>query len=233
MQTSDIRPIGELVQMLGCKAVIYGPAGSAKTPIAATAPRPLMLITEPGTLSMKNSTMPAYEAYDIKALNDFFAWFRSSKDINNYDTFCIDSVSQMCEMILTDELKNNRDGRKAYGELSRKTMEIMNGLYYTRQKHLYLIFKEQKFDENGVITKRPFVPGQDLPVKIPHLFDFILRLAKTNNIPGAPPGEQLAFKCVGSYDVLARNRTGNLNEYEPPHFGNLVDKAMNAPPTGY
>ena len=232
MQTSDIRPIKELVQSLGCKAVIYGPAGSAKTPIAATATRPLMLITEPGTLSMRNEIIPAYEAYDVKTLNDFFAWFRSSKDVANYDTFCIDSVSQMCEIILTDELKNNRDGRKAYGELSRKTMEIMNGLYYTKQKHLYLIFKEQKFDENGVITKRPFMPGQDLPVKIPHLFDFVLRLAKVNNIPNVI-GEQLAFKCIGSYDVLARNRTGNLNEFEPPHFGQLVSKAMSSPPIGY
>lgn len=227
MQTSDIRPIKELVQQLGCKSIIYGPAGSAKTPIAATAPRPLMLITEPGTLSMKESNIPAYEAYDVKTLNDFFAWFRSSKDINNYDTFCIDSVSQMCEMILTDELRNNKDGRKAYGELSRKSMEIMNGLYYTKQKHLYLIFKEQKLDENGTITKRPFIPGQDLPVKIPHLFDFILRLSKTV-VPNV--GEVLSFQCNGSYNVMARNRTGNLDDFEPPHFGALVEKAMNAPP---
>lgn len=31
-------------------------------------------------------------------------------------------------------------------------------------------------------------------------------------------------------NVLARNRTGNLNDFEQPNFGNLISKAMSAPP---
>jgi hypothetical protein len=60
------------------------------------------------------------------------------------------------------------------------------------------------------------------------MYDFLIRLAKTN-VPGVV-GEVLAFQCVGNMNVLARNRTGNLNEFEPPHFGQLVEKAMFAPP---
>lgn len=223
MNINDLKPAREFALKYGAKAIIFGPAGSAKTPILNTAPRPLLLMCEPGMLSMTNSNIPTYPAFDTKALNEFFNWFRSSKETSNFDTLGIDSVSQMCETILTEELKTNRDGRKAYGELSRRTMEILNGLYYTPAKHLYLIFKEQRIDDGGVSIKRPYVPGQDLPVKIPHLFDFILRLAK---VPVPSIGETLAFKCTGSIDVIARNRTGNLNEYEPPHFGNLIIKAL-------
>jgi len=53
-------------------------------------------------------------------------------------------------------------------------------------------------------------------------------VAKTN-VPGVV-GETLAFQCNGTMNILARNRTGNLNNFEYPHFGNLVDKAMSAPP---
>ena len=159
------RPVNSFaLKYARCKSIIYGCAGSGKTPVAATAPKPIMLVCEPGVLSLRNSTspasLPAFCAFTVNALNEFFSWiFSSSKEINNFDTICIDSVSQMCEMILTEELKNNKDGRKAYGELSRKVMEKLNGLYYMPQKHLYLICKEQRIEDNGISIKRPFFPG--------------------------------------------------------------------------
>jgi hypothetical protein len=69
---------------------------------------------------------------------------------------------------------------------------------------------------------------RDLPIDVPHLYDFIIRVAKTN-VPGII-GETLAFQCNGTMNIMSRNRTGNLNDYEKPHFGELVNKAMNAPP---
>ncbi len=219
MQLSDLRPVSNYAIRYGAKAIIYGGAGSGKTPIAATAPRPLMIICEPGMLSMSQSGMPSIPAFTAVDIDDRFAWIFSSKETSGFDTICIDSVSQMCEIILTDELKKNKDGRKAYGELSRKVMEKLNGLYFLPEKHLYLICKQQIIDN----YKRPFFPGQDLPVKIPHLFDFILHLG-IQNVPSI--GQVSAFRCNQTIDVLARSRTGNLDDFEKPHFGNLVSKAM-------
>jgi len=231
MDIRDLKAAGEFAQNFGCKALIYGPAGSAKTPLFNTAPRPLLLATEPGLLSMRGSKIPTYEAYTPARINEFFKWFFNSNETKNFDTLGIDSASQVADIYLLDAQKNNKHGLKAYGEMADNTMEHLRTLYYTRYKHTYVICKEEIKDLDGQSMRRPYFPGQVLPISVPHLYDFILRLAKTN-VPGVQ-GETLAFQCQGSYNVLSRNRTGNLNQYEPPNFTDLVNKAMNAPPMVY
>ena len=222
MQLSDLRPVSNYAVKYGAKAIVYGGAGSGKTPIAvSTAPRPIMIICEPGMLSVAKFNVAAISAFTVADINDRFAWIFGSNETKNFDTICIDSISQMCEIILTDELNKNKDGRKAYGELSRKVMEKLNGLYFMPEKHLYLICKQQIMVDSNY--KRPFFPGQDLPIKVPHLFDFILHLG-IQNVPGV--GQVSAFRCNQSIDVLARSRTGNLNDFEKPHFGELITKAL-------
>lgn len=224
MDQRSLKPAGTLAQRFGVKALIYGPPGTGKTPVFNTAPRPLLLVVEPGMLSMRGSNIPSFEAYTAATINEFFTWFFQSTETKNYDTLGIDSVSQMAEIILTDELKINKDGRKAYGEMSRKVMEKINGLYFFPQKHLYLIAKQTMVEEAGVSKRRPYFPGQDLNVKIPHLFDEILHLG-LHNIPGVV-GAQKAFCTAEQFDLLARDRSGQLAAYEPPDLSALFTKAM-------
>ncbi len=227
MDIRDLKSAGEFALNFGCKSIIYGPAGSAKTPIFSTASRPLLLATEPGLLSMKGSKIPTYEAYTPAKIEEFFKWFFNSTETKNFDTLGIDSASQIADIYLIDAQKNNKHGLKAYGEMAEATMGHLRTLYYTRYKHTFVICKEEVKDLDGQSMRRPYFPGQVLPIQVPHLFDFILRLSKTI-IPNV--GEMLAFQCNGTYNVMARNRTGNLEDYEEPHFGKLVEKAMSAPP---
>lgn len=231
MDIRDLKAAGEFAQNFGCKALIFGPAGSAKTPIFNTAPRPLLLATEPGLLSMRGSNIPTYEAYTPERINDFFKWFFNSAETKNFDTLGIDSASQVADIFLIDAQKNNKHGLKAYGEMADNTMAHLRTLYYTRYKHTYVICKEEIKDIDSQTMRRPYFPGQVLPIQVPHLYDFIIRCAKTN-VPGIQ-GETLAFQCNGNYNVLSRNRTGNLNMYEEPNFTKLVEKAMNAAPMVY
>lgn len=231
MQMSDLKAAGEFAQNFGCKCIIYGPAGSAKTPIFNTAPRPVLLATEPGLLSMRGSTIPTWEAYTPERINEFFKWFFNSAETKNFDTLGIDSASQIADIHLLAAQKTNKHGLKAYGEMAENTIEHLRTLYYTRYKHTYVICKEEIKDLDGQSMRRPYFPGQVLPISVPHLYDFILRLAKTN-VPEAQ-GEVLAFQCNSSYNVLSRNRTGNLNLYEQPNFSTLVNKAMSALPMVY
>lgn len=223
MQAKDLKAAGTIASRMGVKAVVYGGAGSGKTPVINTAPRPVLLATEPGLLSMRGSQVPTFDAYTPARINDFWSWFFTSAETKNYDTIAIDSVSQMCQIYLEESLKKKSHGMQAYGDMAIKIMSILNQLYFMERKHTYLICKQEIIDVDGINTKRPYLPGRVLPIDVPHMFDEILHLAKAP-IPGV--GEQLAFRCHGSMGVVARDRTGKLGEFEQPNFTNIVNKCM-------
>ncbi len=223
MQMKDLKPAKDFANQYGVKAVVYGPPGSGKTPLLNTAPRPLLLACEPGLLSMRNSTVPTYQGFDVASIDGFFKWFFGSEETKNFDTIAVDSISQMADIYLQQALKENKHGLKAYGEMATSTMNVLRQLYYTRNKHTYLIAKESVTDDNGIRYRKPYMPGQQLPTELPHLFDEILHLG-IQNMPGV--GTHKAFRCHASIDTLARDRTGSLAEFEPPEFGQLVKKCM-------
>jgi hypothetical protein len=224
MNMNDLRPASQLAQRFGVKALVYGGPGSGKTPLINTAPRPVMCVVEPGMLSMRTSNIPCFEADTVPKMKDFFSWLFGSNEAKNFDTFALDSVSQMAEIILTDELKKNKDGRKAYGEMSRAVMDILNSLYYLPQKHICLIGKQTVIEENGVQRKKPYFPGQDLNVKVPHMYDEILHIALTS-MQGQPK-PVTAIRTLETFDIMARDRSGRLAEFEPPDLSALFAKAM-------
>lgn len=231
MQEKDLQEAQIFARTSGVKAIVYGAPGSAKTPLINTAPRPVLLACESGLLSMRGSTVPTWQAFTPERIDEFFKWFFNSTEAKNYDTLAIDSASQMAEIYLQGALKgtskagNKKHGQAAYGDMATAVMDHLRPLYYMQQKHAYVICKEA---ENDAGLKRPSFPGQILNVEAPHLYDFILHLG-IKNVPPQPGfmgGQMLAFQCRQNLDVLARNRTGNLNEYEPPDFNALVQKAM-------
>lgn len=229
MNINQLRPAKEFAQRYGFKSIVYGPPGSAKTPIVNTAPRPVLLACEAGLLSMRNSNVPTWAAPTADLIDEFFQWLFHSGEAKVFDTVAIDSGSQMCDTylqgLLTGKTKagNRMHGMAAYGEMARLAMNHLRPLYYMQQKHVYLIAKEHSHTENAFAKKRPYFPGQQLPVDVPHLYDAILHL-DVHNVPGT--GQVRSFLCSQTLDTIARDRTGSLLEYEPPDFGKLVAKAM-------
>ena len=224
MNIKDLKPASALALRLGVKSVGYGPASSGKTPLSNTAPNPVMCVTEPGMLSMRKSPLKyAYDAYTAKRIDEFFEWVFGSTEVKKFDTIILDSLSQMCETYIEDAGKRNKHGLAAYGEANTKVMEILLKLYYMPQKHVYLIAKQEVYNDNGTMMKRPYFPGKELPIRIPHLFDLVMRIAIVP-IPGF--GNQLALQCQPDFDVIARDRSGNLLKYEEPDLTKLFTKAM-------
>lgn len=224
MDAKQLRPAAELVKKFGVKAVMYGGPGSGKTPLCDTAPRPVLCAVEPGLLSMRQSKTPTYEAFELAKIEEFLAWVHGSNEAKNFDTICIDSVSEMAEKILKEEQRKNKDGRAAYGQMSIRVMNILNKLYYMPNKHIYLIAKQGSFEEGGVQTLKPFFPGQDLNVKVPHMFDEILHLGLAN-VPNVWEPVK-AIRTRSTFGIFARDRSGMLDEFEPPNLTTLFNKAM-------
>lgn len=223
MNIKDLRPASDFAKHFGVKAIIYGPPGSAKTPLINTCPRPVLLACEPGLLSMRGSTVPTYQAFTAKSIDDFFDWFFKSNETKNFDTVAIDSISEMCAIYLDKAKKENKHGLAAYGQMAEDALKQLNPLYFTEYKHTYLIAKQEIVTDIGIPFKRPYYPGRQLPAEMPHKYDVIAQL-DIHNVPGV--GQTRAFRCIGSIDTMARNRTGTLNEFEEPDFSKLVAKAM-------
>lgn len=219
MNINDLKPARDFARFFGCKIICYGGTGSGKTPLANSCPNPVMLACEPGLLSMRSSNVPTYYAENSVQIDDFFKWFFSSVETKKFDTLVVDSISFMADVYLQAALKTNKHGLAAYGEMASNVIKHLRPLYYTQNKHTYLIAKENIVDN----VKRPYFPGNQLNAEVPGLYDFILHLG-IKNVPGV--GQVKAFQCVETYDVMARARTGNLAEYEQPDVGALIKKAM-------
>jgi AAA domain len=220
MDIKSLKPARDYAIQFGFKGLVYGPPGGGKTPLVNTAPKPLLLACEPGLLSMRGSEVPTYFATDAKALDEFFKWFFNSTETKNFETIAIDSISEMAIIYLKEGEKLHRHGLQSYGHMAERVLEQLRGLYYTREKHTYLIAKEETQADG---FKRPNFAGKVLSVDVPHMYDAILRLA-IHNVPNV--GQVKAFRCVGSMGELARNRTGNLDEFEQPNYSDLIRKAL-------
>ncbi len=237
MNINQLKPASQLANKYGVKCILYGPPGIGKTPLINTAPRPVLLATEPGLLSMQSSNVPTWDAFTRPRIEEFFKWFFESKDAANFDTLAIDSGSQIAEISLMHWKATCRDGRKAFGEMSDECMKYFDGLFFMQNKHIVLICKQTQVEvgshavrlEGGgfqIETRyqaQPFFPGQDLKVKVPHRYDEILQMC---DVTMPQIGKVKAIRTLGNEDVLARDRSGKLNEFEPPNLTDLFRKAM-------
>lgn len=235
MQLSDARPARDFALQFGIKGVVFGKPGSGKTPVCVnTAPRPFLLASEPGMLTLRQSTVPTFCAFNSAKIDEFFQWWMGSHEVNQFDTLVWDSASQGMEAYVDMEMsKGNKSGGeahglRAYGNAARAMYKHLSNLYFQPRKHIILITKQDNNNINGNIYARPYFPGKDLNVRVPHLFDLVMQLGKYNNIPGAPPVEDghLAFKTKETFDSMGRDRSGNLAAYEPPDLSKIFAKAV-------
>ena len=223
MQASQLRPLSEFAALYGVKMVVYGPPGTRKTPLIGTAPNPVACISEPGVLSARNLSTPAWLGTTYQRMKEFVDWTVGSNEARLFETFCFDSVSQMAEIILQEELATNRDPRKAYGNLSRKMMDMFSGLYFKQYAHIYLVAKQGQFDEGGMQKLRPYFPGQDLHIKVPHLYDEILH---SEYVRGQDGKSYSVLRTRDGIYTTARDRIGNLDEIEPADLTHIINKSM-------
>lgn len=223
MQAKDLRPLGQLAQFNGVKCIGYGPAGSGKTPVAVTAPKPVFLAIEPGLLSVRDATIPAWLADTPAKIEEFFNWLFGSHEAKNFDTVVIDSVSEWCELVLQKTMKANSHGLKAYGDMAEEVLKRITQLYYMPQKHMYLICKETNMEEQGVNKLRPYFPGKEVYKEINHKFDLIMH-AGLHNVPNA--GIQKSFCTNATFDIHARDRSGKLAQFEPMDLSYIFSKAI-------
>lgn len=213
------------VQNNGVKCIAYGPAGIGKTRLCATAPRPLIFSAENGLLSLKRLHVPYIEITDMQSLENAVA-YATGPNGANYDTLCIDSLSEVAETVLNAELSNNKDGRKAYGEMSTRIMQLFRQLRDLPRKHVVMVAKQGKFTDQGTgwTMYGPMFPGNNLDANAPYMVDEVFRVDEWQDPATGIKYTTLHTQRSSTHE--AKDRSGALAPIEWGNLGDVFQKIM-------
>jgi phage nucleotide-binding protein len=206
----------------GVKLLVYGQAGSGKTSLIRTLPNPIVLSAEGGLLSIQDANISYIEIKNMEDLREAYAWSRDSEEAAGFESVALDSISEVAEVVLQHELRNNKDGRAAYGELNTVMQELIRAFRDLPGKHVYMSAKlEKSTDEMGKLLYNPSMPGKSLTQGLPYFFDEVLALRVERDADG---NSQRAIMCDSDGLWLAKDRSGKLDAWESPDLGEIIRK---------
>lgn len=206
----------------GVKLLCYGAAGAGKTSLIRTLPAPIVLSAEGGLLSIQDADLPYIEVNSMEALQEAYQWAVGSEEASAFGSIALDSISEVAEVVLAHELRKNKDGRAAYGELNSTMQELIRSFRDIPGKHVYMSAKlEKSQDEMGKMLYNPGMPGKSLTQGLPYFFDEVLALRVEKDADGAT---QRALMCDSDGIWLAKDRSGRLDAWEAPDLGAIIAK---------
>lgn len=206
----------------GVKLLVYGQAGSGKTSLIRTLPNPIVLSAEGGLLSIQDANLSYIEIKNMEDLREAYAWSKDSKEAAGFESVALDSISEVAEVVLQHELRTNKDGRAAYGELNTVMQELIRAFRDLPNKHVYMSAKlEKSQDEMGKLLYNPSMPGKSLTQGLPYFFDEVLALRVERDADG---NAQRAIMCDSDGLWLAKDRSGKLDAWESPDLGEIIRK---------
>jgi hypothetical protein len=213
----------EAAALNGVKVIVYGESGAGKTRMIATAPTPVIISNESGLLVLKDYQIPVMEIATISDLQEAYAWCSSSHEANNFETICMDSISEMAEVILANALAQVKDPRQAYGEVVEKMNATVRAFRDLRGKNVYMAAKMQALTDEGTGLTRfgPSMPGKRLGPGLPYFFDEVFYLGVMKDEAGV---KHRYLQTQLSPTHVAKDRSGVLAEFEAANLSHIINK---------
>lgn len=223
------------------KFLVYGHSGVGKTVLAATMPNVLLISAEAGTLSLKSSNLakiygdsveytsdvPIVEVRTIDELLNVGKWLATSDEAKQFESVALDSISEIAEIYLRDNLKKVPDPRQAYGKMAQEVMGVIEA-FKRLPKHIYFAAKAERSKDNvtGMQLNGPAFPGQQLANDVPYQFDYVFKLDVGQN-----PETKENYRFLQTQpdnQNKAKSRGGNIEAMEYPHLGMIINKIHNS-----
>ena len=207
----------------GIKIVVYGPAGVGKTRLMATTPdhsRTLILSAEAGLLSISEHEIDVWKITSKEDIREAYRFARAN--IERYDWICVDSLSEIAEVVLSHEKESANDPRRAYGEMADVLFKFVRSMR-NLQSNVIFSSKQERINDEGRLVYAPMLPGKQLSANLPYLIDELWAMRAE-----VVEGERRVFLQTQScalYD--AKDRSGRLRMYERPNLADLANKIIN------
>lgn len=206
-----IMKANQAVQQQGIKLLIYGEAGAGKTTLCATTPdldKTLVLSAEAGLLSIQHVDVDVAVVQSVKELRDAYAVLK--RQDCKYRWVCLDSISEIAEMALKEELGRAKDGRKAYGEMASKVIDLVKA-FRDLPLNVVMLAKHGTQEDDGRLRRIPLFPGRKLSEELPYLFDEVFALRVFTQEDGSIVRKLM---CQPDGTWQAKDRSGKLEEFE-------------------
>lgn len=218
----------EAAQTNGLKVLVYGLAGSGKTRLCATTGgNPLIISAEAGLLSLREYDLAALSVNSMQDVHDAYE-YAASEEGRQFDWICLDSVSEIAEVVLAYEKKQTKDPRKAYGELSDQMMDLLRAFRDLPGRNVYMTAKMRRTENDGANLFGPMMPGQQLAQQLPYLFDEFWALRVERGPDNEP---QHWLQCHRDFQYEAKDRSGALEMFEAPDLAACAAKILGPKPS--
>ena len=207
----------------GIKVLVYGGAGSGKTVLASTAPNPVIISAESGLLSLRHTDIAVIEISSIADLQEAYRFVSDSADAKDFEWVCLDSLSEIAEVVLATEKAATKDPRKAYGELTDQMTQLVRAFRDLPKRNVYMSAKLQrdKDELTGSMLYSPAMPGQKVGQALPYLFDEVFALRVEKDAEG---NLTRWLQTASDLQYSAKDRSGALDMYEVPDLAAITTK---------
>ena len=206
----------------GIKVLVYGQAGAGKTHLIRTLPDPLILSAEGGLLSLQDCDIPYIEVGNIGELGEVYQWILQSDEAKKYKSVALDSISEIAEVVLSEEKNTTKDRRATYGNMNDRMTQMIRAFRDLPDRHVYFSAKMEKVQtDTGSLLYAPSMPGKSLSQSLPYFFDEVLALRLVQN---NEENIQRGLQCRGDLSWQAKDRSGKLSAWEPADLGALIAK---------
>lgn len=209
---------------LFAKILVYGRAGVGKTRLIKTAPNPIIISAEGGMLSLRKFNLPLIEINGIEDLYEAYEYVTSKKAVD-FETVCLDSISDIAEVLLADFKQKHKDPRKAYGDMADECAKFIRKFRDIKNKHVYVTAKLRRIQqEEGGELYYPSMPGTQMVQNIPYFFDEVLALRIIEDEEDGKTKRLLQCQPDSQYD--AKDRSGCLEMFERPNLKTIINKII-------
>jgi len=208
----------------GIKVLVHGPAGVGKTSLCATTGAPTIIISaESGLLSLRGVDIPVIEVKALDQLYEAYDFVVNDPAGQAFKWVCLDSISEIAEVVLNAEKKTAKDPRQAYGALAEKMTDIIRAFRDLPGRNVYFSCKQEraKDEQTGAMLYYPAMPGNMLKQGIGYFFDEVMALRVEKDAEGNPTRW---LQTSRDYNYEAKDRSGCLDMFESPDLAALAAK---------
>ena len=211
----------------GVKVLLFGASGLGKTTMLGTlSGKTLILSAESGLLVLKDKDVDVIDVDSIEKLGSVYVALKSGE--LKYDNVCLDSLSEIGEMIVTELDKDDYYGDPTntfpmWKEYSKRMTNIAKSFRDLKGINIILTALAEPVEANGSIKYMPMIPAKKAQAKLLSLYDEVYYYAFNKD-------KQRVLHTSGSNMYEAKSRLGVDSEIvvsEDNNLGSILNKLNN------